>query len=253
MPRHDDDTIRYSSDTRCARVSQISRSEFDWWSKTDFHVPGYDYLHEGHELSTTRRSNLRKTSTRRSRIKALEQAPHRRGRSATLALVYRNPLAQAASYFRYCHEACEADVQHVQGSAVRRYARSRLPVRAALYPPTQAVHLLQAMAVRDPGLVRLVPYEHLMAKPEEVLAEPPRSPLGDVWQRLGKPSPAVHLARREHLKAVEAELGRSLDGTRDWSTAAKCVRVALKEGAWCARSRDEEIGQSASPCASTSI
>ena len=71
----------------------------------------------------------------------------------------------------------------------------------------------QALAERHPGQVRLVPYERLMAQPVEVLA-------GILDHLSGAPrerpalADAVWLARREHMKAIEKELGRSLDGTR---------------------------------------
>ena len=71
----------------------------------------------------------------------------------------------------------------------------------------------QALAERHPAQVRLVPYEQLMAKPVEVLA-------GILDHLSGTPrerpalADAVWLARREHMKAIEKELGRSLDGTR---------------------------------------
>jgi hypothetical protein len=70
------------------------------------------------------------------------------------------------------------------------------------------------MAARYPGLVRLVPYEQLVDKPEEALT----GLLNHLAERSRRDWPnlreAVRLARSEHLKAVEAELGRSLDGTR---------------------------------------
>jgi hypothetical protein len=58
-----------------------------------------------------------------------------------------------------------------------------------------------------------VPYERLVAQPVEVLA-------GILDHLAGTPrarpalADAVCLARPEHMKAIEKELGRSLDGTR---------------------------------------
>lgn len=58
-----------------------------------------------------------------------------------------------------------------------------------------------------------MPYERLVAQPVDVLAcildhlsGAPRT-----WPALAD---AVWLARREHMKVIERELGRSLDGTR---------------------------------------
>ena len=71
----------------------------------------------------------------------------------------------------------------------------------------------QALASKFPGRVLLVPYERLEHEPVEVLTDILDHLTGGArpWSALGD---AVELARREHMKAVEKELGRSLDGTR---------------------------------------
>jgi hypothetical protein len=62
--------------------------------------------------------------------------------------------------------------------------------------------------------VRMVPYEYLVDKPGKALGEMLGFLAGDrdfdcIELRL-----AVHLARQEHLQAIEREIKRSLDGTR---------------------------------------
>jgi hypothetical protein len=71
----------------------------------------------------------------------------------------------------------------------------------------------QALAERHPAQVRLVPYERLMADPVNVLALILDHLAGRALQRPWL-ADAVWLARAEHMKAIETELGRSLDGTR---------------------------------------
>ena len=58
-----------------------------------------------------------------------------------------------------------------------------------------------------------MPYERLMADPVAVLAIVLDHLAGTALQRPWL-ADAVWLARLEHMKAIEKELGRSLDGTR---------------------------------------
>jgi hypothetical protein len=71
----------------------------------------------------------------------------------------------------------------------------------------------QVMAERQPDLVQLVPYERLMDSPVDVMAAILDHLAGSAQERsaLGD---AVRLAHSEHLRAIERELGQSLDSTR---------------------------------------
>lgn len=216
-----------------------SAGDFAWWSKTAFHVPGYDYLHEGLNYKYTP-IDLATYEYTPVPIRALERAVST-GRSAPLALVYRNPLTQAASYYRYCVGHASATYNTLQGRPL-----ADVPFRDYLFGsalPSYAKQFVsfQAMATRHPGLVRLVPYEDLMARPVEVLAGLLNHLSGtsrDDWRNLHC---AVHLARREHLKAVEAELGRSLDGTRAGNGSH--MRHGGREEQFDDEIREETIGR----------
>lgn len=208
-------TMRYDQifigHTACPGFADIA-GNFAWWSKTAFHVPGYDYLHEGLNYDYTPIDLAHDRYTPVS-VRALEKAASA-GRGAPLALVYRNPLAQAASYFRYCIAHASPVYNTLRGRPLADISFRDYLFGSALPSYAKQFVSFQAMAERHPGLVRLVPYEHLMARPAVVLADllnhlsgTPRSD----WPNLHH---AVRLARREHLKAIEAELGRSLDGTR---------------------------------------
>jgi hypothetical protein len=184
---------------------------YSWWHRTSFHVPGCDYLHEGLnyrytpvEFAPYRYAPLK--------VSALEHAAHK-GRGARIALVYRNPVDQAASYYWYCQNHEDAAYNSINGHSL-----SRIPFDDYLFEfalPSYAKQFVsyQHMAVRYPTLVRLFSYEELMRDPlrsltailDHLAATPCARPaLTD----------AVRLAQREHLKAVERELGCSLDGTR---------------------------------------
>jgi hypothetical protein len=69
------------------------------------------------------------------------------------------------------------------------------------------------MAARHPAHVKLMAYERLVVHPVDAVAC-----LLDHFAGARRDWPwladAVWLARRDHMKAIEAKLGRSLDGTR---------------------------------------
>jgi hypothetical protein len=69
------------------------------------------------------------------------------------------------------------------------------------------------MATRHPDIVRLVPYEDLVGEPVAILTAILNHLAGraEKWPTLAD---AVWLARSEHLKAIESEIRRSLDGTQ---------------------------------------
>lgn len=190
-----------------------SVNDLGWWARTPFHVPGYDYLHEGLNYAYTPVDLAADVAYTPLSVRAVDQSAAA-GRSAPMALVYRNPLAQAASYFRYCVGHPNPAYNTVDGQPL-----AQVPFRDYLFGsalPSYAKQFIsfQAMAAWHRGLVRLVPYECLMAQPVEILADLLNHLQGTArcdWRNLHH---AVRLARREHLRAIEAELGRSLDGTR---------------------------------------
>ena len=186
--------------------------DYAWWSKTPFHVPGYDGLHEEPSYENTP-VELAPYRYAPISVPALERASLA-GRGAAMALVYRNPLAQAASYHRYCISHANPAYSFFNGRPLADVPFDDYLFGGALPSYAKQFISFQAMAARHPGLVRLVAYERLVADPMKVIAQLLNhlsgTSRGD-WPNLGD---AIHLARREHLKAVEAELGRSLDGTR---------------------------------------
>jgi hypothetical protein len=146
------------------------------------------------------------------RVAALERAA-RKGTAAPIVLVYRNPIDQARSYLRYCQNHKDAAYNAISGRPL-----STVPFREYLLGhalPSYAKQFIsfQLMAAKFPDQVLLVPYERLELEPVETLADILDHLAGSPrpWPALGD---AVQLARRDHMKAVEKELGRSLDGTR---------------------------------------
>jgi hypothetical protein len=189
----------------------FAASDVDWWSGTPFHVPGYDYFHEGMNYRYTP-IDLAEYRYTPVHVPALERSASR-GRGRPIVLVYRNPLDQAVSYFRYGQNHKDTTYNSLKGRPLAAVSLRDYLFDSALPSYAKQFISYQALAERYPAQVRLVPYERLMAQPVEVL--------GGILDHLaGTPrerpalADAVWLARPEHMKAIEKELGRSLDGTR---------------------------------------
>lgn len=187
-------------------------ADIDWWKRTAFHVPGYDYLHEGMDYQCTP-VELAPYVNAPIDVPRMERSAWK-GRGQRIVLVYRNPLDQAKSYFRYCQDHKNPAYNSSGGRPLTNVPFHDYLFESALPSYAKQFISFQVMAARHPDLVQLVPYERLMAEPVDVmtamlnhLAGAPRD-----WPTLRD---AVWLARREHMKAVETELGRSLDGTRN--------------------------------------
>ena len=189
----------------------FAAADVRWWGSTPFHVPGYDYLHEGMNYRYTP-IDLAAHRYTPVHVRALERSA-RRGHSRPIVLVYRNPLDQAVSYFRYGQNHKETAYNSLKGRPLAAVALRDYLFDSALPSYAKQFISYQALAERYPAQVRLVPYEQLMADPVNVLALILDHLAG---QALHRPwlADAVCLARPEHMKAIEKELGRSLDGTR---------------------------------------
>jgi hypothetical protein len=197
--------------TVCPGFAELG-AKIDWWRRTAFHVPGYDYLHEGMNYRYTP-VELAPYQYTPIRVPALERSA-KQGRGQRIVLVYRNPLDQVASYYRYCQEHQDQTYNTVEGRPLAAIPFHDYLFESGLPSYAKQFFSFQCLAARYPDLVWLVPYETLMRQPVEVI--------GAVLDHLsGTPAErpaladAVWLARSEHMKAIEKELGRSLDGTRN--------------------------------------
>lgn len=197
-------------------------TDIRWWSSTPFHVRGYNYFGDGWdyarvpvELAACSPSRIqRKWNNGLDRIRvdvsAIEQAAAR-GTGLRAVLIYRDPVDQAASYFWYCGAHTDLHYRAQEGRVLEDLPFEEYLLKYALVSYAKQFISFQEMARRFPGKVMLVKYEELMASPVSMLG----SILDylDVSRSERPQLPdAVHLARAEHLKAIEGELGRSLDG-----------------------------------------
>src|SRR5262245_27636476 len=186
--------------------------KIDWWRSSAFHVPGYDYFHEGlnYRYTPVELASYRYTPIR---VAALERSA-RKGRGGPIVLVYRNPLDQAASYYRYCQDHKDPTYNTQKGKPLAGVPFVDYLFESGLPSYARQFFSFQAMAARYPDLVQLVPYERLMDQPVDVMAAV-LDHLAGAPQARPNLADAVWLARSEHMKAIEKELGHSLDGTRN--------------------------------------
>jgi hypothetical protein len=194
-----------------------------WWKESSFHVPGYDCLHEEESYRNTP-VDLATYDFAPIKVPAMDRAASK-GRGAPIALVYRNPIDQAASYFRYCQAHVNPAYHRLKGRPVVDMSFREYLFEAALTSYARQFFSYQDQATRYPGLVKLVPYESLIDRPVETLTT-----LLDHFSRDRRPWPmlaaAVRLARKEHMRAIEGRLGRSLDGTRNGRNSQSHMRAS---------------------------
>lgn len=183
-----------------------------WWRQTSFHVPGYDCLHEETSYRHTP-VDLAIYDYAPVKVPAMERAAQR-GRGGPIALVYRNPVDQAYSYFRYCQAHVNPAYRVFHGRPVAEMSFREYLFGAALISYARQFITYQVQAARHPGLVKMIPYESLIDRPVETA-----TCLLDHFSGTRREWPmlpaAVRLVRKEHMRAIETKLGNSLDGTRN--------------------------------------
>lgn len=185
--------------------------ERHWWRQTSFHVPGYDYFHEGANYRYTP-VDLAAYDYTPTKVPAMERVA-RRGRGGPIALVYRNPVDQAYSYFRYCQAHVNPAYHLLRDRPLVGMSFREYLFEAALTSYARQFITYQVQAARYPDLVQMIPYENLIDRPVETgtcllnhFAGSRRE-----WPMLRA---AVQLVRKDHMRAIETKLGSSLDGTR---------------------------------------
>jgi hypothetical protein len=195
--------------TACPGFSRIA-GEVPWWKDTPFPIPGYDYLHEGLDLTCTPTEFGGHSSTPLL-PERLEEAAWTDARQRAV-LVYREPVAQAESFFQFGKN--KVDAHRMAGHWFDDTSFTEFLFDAALPCYAKQFVTYQKMAARLPDRVKLVPYEHLIVAPATTLEAMLRFLVSDASKLDTKGlGIALHLARQEHLQALERELGRSLDGT----------------------------------------
>lgn len=214
--------------TVCPGFDRIS-SQFEWWAGTPFSAPGYDYLHDGINYGHVP-VDLAPHAFVSVSVDDVDAAAWSRG-GQRIVLVYGDPIEHGVSCFTNSrNQVRPADGQRGDRPATDWTFHHYLLERAL---PSYAKMFIsyQAMAQAAPGAVHIVAEDELRAEPARVLSSLLSHLKLDHWQ--SAPIEAVaDLCRREHIKAIENELGRSLTGARGsrrkaaWSVQETVARAA---------------------------
>lgn len=192
--------------TVCPGFADIAH-RFPWWNQVRFSARGYDYLHEGLDYARTP-VDLAPHPYACVDVDAIERAawtsPQR------TAFIYGDPIELAIR--RYLRSGSNRqpgcrDSKHIQLTDGRFHDYL---IGDAL--PSYAKYFLsyQAMTIATPGSVRLFSAADLRARSAATLAAI-LSYMADTVPPASMVLEAVHLARREHLFAVQLTLGHSFD------------------------------------------
>jgi hypothetical protein len=193
--------------TICPGFDRIA-SKFGWWADKPFCAPGYDYLHDkidyGHVPVDLAPHAFASVS-----VKDVDAAAWTDPRQRTV-LVHGDPIEQAVAYFAHfpSRPARHRPDERIADRPFRDYLfQHALPSYAKTFVS------YQAMARAVPGSVSIVARDTLLQQPVDTLSSILLHLTGD------RPQPtllaaAVDLVRREHVAALERELGGPLGGSR---------------------------------------
>lgn len=196
--------------TVCPGFDRIS-SQFEWWAGTPFSAPGYDYLHDGINYRHVP-VDLAPHAFVSVSVEDVDAAAWNRT-GPRMVLVYGDPLEYAIGRFTSGGNQVRAANGPAGGGPALDWTFQNYLLERALPSYAKMFISYQAMAQAAPGAVQMVAEDALRAEPARVLSTL-LSHLGlERWQ--SAPIDAVaDLARRNHILAVEKELGRSLTGSR---------------------------------------
>jgi hypothetical protein len=196
--------------TVCPGFSRVA-AEFPWWQGTRFCTPGYDYFHDGLNYAHVPVDMAPHAYVPVS-VSGLDAAAWTQPAQRAV-LLYPDPVEQAVIYFHRCRSHSARAYNTLGGRRVADWTFRDFFFQHALPSYAKIFISYQAMASRMPGSVSLVPYGRMVEHPAETLASV-LSHLTATRRDWPMIEDAVALARREHLTAVETELGRSLDRRR---------------------------------------
>lgn len=211
--------------TICPGFGRISE-QVGWWADTPFCAPGYDYLHDGgdyHHVPV----DLAPHAFASVAVGDVDAAAWTEPRQRAV-LVHGDPVKQAVAYFGSYRDHLRPAWRRDDGRpAADRSFRDYL-FRHALPSYAKLLVSYQAVARAVPDSVTIVTQDELL--------EQPAATLSSIVSHLTGTSPqpnflaaAADLASREHIEALEKELGRRLNGSRGRGTGS--VPQSVKEEA----------------------
>ena len=148
-----------------------------------------------------------------------------------MVFVYGDPLEQAVGYYDYCRNLVRPAHSQLGERPLADWPFHEYLFQHALPSYAKMFVSYQAMAEAVPGAVHIVAEDALRAEPARILSSVLSHLKLDRWQS-AMIDAVVDLSRREHIMAVERELGRSLTGSRasrrttTWSVPESVVKAA---------------------------
>lgn len=196
--------------TVCPGFDRIS-SRFEWWASTPFSAPGYDYLHDGINYAHVP-VDLAPHAFVSVSVDDVDAAAWSHA-GLRMSLVYGDPIQHAVG----CYTNSRSQGRAANGPTGERPALDwtfhEYLLKRALPSYAKMFISYQAMAQAAPGAVHIVAEDALRTEPDRALSFLLSHLNLDRWQ--SAPIDAVaNLARREHIMAIEKEIGRSLTGSR---------------------------------------
>lgn len=196
--------------TVCPGFNRIS-SGFDWWAGTPFFAPGYDYLHDGMNYGHVPVDLAPHASVAVS-VGDVDAAAWTDSRQR-MVLVYGDPIEKAATSFSLRQSPVRAPNGRLGERQIVDWAFHEYLFKHALPSYAKMMVSYQAMAQAVPGSVQIVSEDALRAEPGRVLSSVLAHLKLERWQS-GLIEAVVDMSRREHIAAIEKEVGRSLTGSR---------------------------------------
>jgi len=183
-------------------------AQVPWWDGTEFCAPGFDYFHDGLDYAQVP-VDLAPHAYVAVSVADMEAAAWTEPAQRAV-LLYPDPVDQAAFYFKYCQTHSRPSHNKLDGRRLTDWPFRDYLFQYALPSYAKLFVSYQAMATARPGAVSIVSHRLLIDRPAETLATMLSHLTGKQrdWPMVDK---AVDLARREHLAAVEAEVGRPWD------------------------------------------
>lgn len=196
--------------TVCPGFNRIS-PDFDWWAGTPFSAPGDDYLHDGMNYAHVP-VDLAPHAFVPVSVGDVDAAAWTDSRQR-MVLVYGDPIEKAVASFSLRQSQVRPPYSRRGERQVVDWPFHDYLFKHALPSYAKMMMSYQAMAQAVPGSVQIVPEDALRAEPVRVLSSVLAHLNLDHWDS-GLIDAVVNLSRREHIAAIEKEVGRSLTGSR---------------------------------------
>lgn len=196
--------------TVCPGFGRIS-AQCEWWARTPFSAPGYDYLHDGMNYGHVP-VDLAPHAFVSVSVDDVDAAAWSDARQR-MVLVYGDPMQHAVGCFANNRTLGRRAHAQLNGRSPMDWTFHEYLLKRALPSYAKMFISYQAMAEAVPGAVHIVAESALRADPARGLSSLLSHLQLDRWQT-AEIDAVADLCRREHILAIERELGLSLTGSR---------------------------------------